>query len=512
MAQPQTPAEWLPALAKALDDEQPRIQLLKRYAENNPRLPEMGKNLRASWERFQRKSKLALAPVIVDSVVDRMVPNGIEVGGSTTSETAKRYDKIWRDNRLDVVFKDFARYMATYRTAYFIAWTKDDEQPPRAAITAESPEYVYAATDPLWPWIVRAAIKVWRDDDAEMDYCFVWMPGQRQKFQRPSYTLDRRRRKRLNRRANDGAWQPVGNPVPYEGDVPVYPGENPAGAGEFELHIDLIDEIMLSRLQRLVTTAMQAFRQRALRPKDKEGEGLPDKDPDGNDIDWAKVLEPAPGALWDLPVPIDIWESQTTDITPMLNAEKDDLRNLASVSKTPLPALLPDSQNQAASGVDAAMQALIFKVRDRIAVAQIVLAAVLLKAGRIEEFEPEDDATIKVLFEPPDRVTLTEKFAAAASAKGVGLARRTIMRDVIGMSADQITQDEADLAVEQMAALTLASTAASQGAATEASISTMKARADAMKVLIDSGVEAQVAATQVGLTGLAFAQSEPAGG
>ncbi|WP_244278404.1 hypothetical protein [Gordonia westfalica] len=101
--------------------------------------------------------------------------------------------------------------------------------------------------------------------------------------------------------------------------------------GEFEPHLDTITRINAGILERRVTSAMQAWRQRALTG------GLPQKDAEGNDIDWASVFEPAPGALWDIPAGIELWESDATDIRPLLEGVKDDLRELSEMSATPFP-------------------------------------------------------------------------------------------------------------------------------------------------------------------------------
>ncbi|KEP72468.1 hypothetical protein HR12_44640, partial [Microbacterium sp. SUBG005] len=104
-------------------------------------------------------------------------------------------------------------------------------------------------------------------------------------------------------------WVLDGDPELYDGPVPVFAMENEDGIAEFEPHIDVIDRINLGKLQRLVVTAYQAFKARALK-------NLPDKDDDGNDIDWGKRLDFAPGALIDLPEGIDVWESEAVDIRP----------------------------------------------------------------------------------------------------------------------------------------------------------------------------------------------------
>lgn len=445
---PDTPQEWLPVLCKRLDAARPRIANLKKYLDGDAPLPEMGPNLRASWERFQKKSRTNWAELIVESVADRIVPIGIEIAGSSDSDEAKLAQRIWRDNRMDVLVKQLVRDGIALRDAYLCVWAGDGG---KAVITTESADKMYAATDPLQPWVVRAAIRVWRDEDTERDYAMVWASnGQAQKFSRQMSNIHQK----LLTRASAGTWQPETEPEQIAGGVPVFIWQNPSGFGEYERHTDLIDRINLGVLQRLVTTAMQAFRQRALKRKEQEQNfTASEDDADKDDEDYSKVFEPAPGALWDLPDGWDLWESQYTDITPMLTGEKGDLRDLAAVSRTPLPMLVPDGANQTATGAAEMTSGLYFKARDRVQVTQNVLAAALLKALRIEGIEPS--GTITVLCENPERVTLSEKYAAAAAAKTAGESWKSIQRNVLGRSPDQIKQDAADRASEQLAAAML---------------------------------------------------------
>src|SRR5690606_10024847 len=136
----------------------------------------------------------------------------------------------------------------------------------------------------------------------------------------------------------DGEWEPTGEPETYSGNVPVFALDNKNGLGEFEPHLDILNRINRNLLQRLVTVAMQAFRQRFLESKDG---GLPDEDDDGNALDWAKMLEAAPGALWELPAGVTVKElaDGAGGIQAMLEAERADIKAFAAVTQTPLPTL-----------------------------------------------------------------------------------------------------------------------------------------------------------------------------
>jgi hypothetical protein len=435
-----TPAEWLPVLAKRLDDRRARVDLLMSYVTGDAPLPEMNRATREAWQRFQREARTSFGLLVVEALTDRFVPNGVRVGGDDVSEATVAARRIFRDNRLSVVFPDAARDAFTCSVGYLIV----GEDAGKAVITAESPEYVTTAPDPLRPWVSRAAIKVWRDEDLRFDFAFVWANGERQKFARPMNDRDSRPWKS----AADGTWTPIGNPERYEGNVPVFALENKGGVGEFEPHIDILNRINRNLLQRLTTVAMQAFKQRMV-----EG-GLPETDGAGNAMNWAQVFEPSPGALWDLPEGIKVSElaDGSAGIMAMLQAEDADLRAFAAVTQTPLPMLMPDGANQSAEGAQFSREGLVLKAEDRVDRFKPALALALVYALRIEGISDVDD--VEVLFEPAAYVTLSEKYAAAAQASGL-LAIRTIQRQILGMSQAAIAEDEVNRAAEQLSAFTL---------------------------------------------------------
>lgn len=434
-----TPELWLPILAKRLDDRQKQIALNRRYSRGDAPMPEMGANTKATWAAFQKKARTDLGGLACQSLSGRMVPNGVRVGSSFTGPGVDAARMVWRDNRLDVVFADAIWDMLSTSVGYLITGMRLGEP----VITAEPPEQVITAPDPAQPWRARAALKAWRDPDDGNDYAYVWVPGERQKFERSS----KNENGSVHSTVSGTTWKPYGDPELYTGPIPVYVLDNFNGVAEFEPHIDVIDRVNLGKLQRMVTAAMQAFKQRAIKG------GLPDTDAEGNAIDWAKILEPAPGALWDLPEGIDVWESAAVDIRPLLEGEKSDLRDFAAVMQLPLDVLIPDGENQSATGAANAHKGEIQRAKNRIARATPAMAAAILQALRIRGLD--DGSTVEVLWEPPEHVSFSEKTAAAVAAKSAGYSSRWIAQNIMGMSPDEIRQNEDDLAAEQLQQFTL---------------------------------------------------------
>ncbi len=438
-----TPEEWLPILAKRLDNRMPRIMKLRQYSNGDAPMPEMGKNTQKSWEAFQKKARTNYGGLACQSLAGRIVPLGVQVGSASSGLEVEALRRVWRDNRLSVVFRDAVRTMLNVSIAYLITGVRDGDP----IITSEPPERVITAPDPVQPWRARAALKAWRDTDAGVDYALVWVPGLRQRFKRNVKTETGSIRGLVA-----GDWTVDGDPETYSGPVPVFALENEDGLAEFEPHIDVIDRINLGKLQRLVVTAYQAFKARALK-------NLPDKDENDNDIDWGKRLDFAPGALIDLPADIDVWESEAVDIRPLLDGEKVDARDFAAVMQTPIDVFIPD--NQSAAGAKNAHKGEIQRAKDRRDRVKAPMEAALLTALRILQLDT--DQTVEVRFEPPEYVSMAEKAAAAVQAKAAGKSQRWISENIWGMSPDEINKEDADLAAEQLQAVMLAGAISGDG-------------------------------------------------
>lgn len=439
-----TPEQWLELLAARLEARRPYVALMRDYTTGNARLPEMGPNLRRSWERFQRKSRTNWGGLAVESRAERIIHTGVTVGGAIDTPEAKAAAAIVLRNRLEVAFADAIEDCMAVGYGYLAVGADEDGN---AVVTAEKPEFVIVAQDELQPWRAVAALKVWRHPVDGHDYALLWIPGLRVKYARPSVSL-------LVSAPGapvqaTGGWAELER-VEFDGPVPVFELENKTGKSVAEgayftgglsiidPHTDLIDRIMLGVLWRLVTQSIQAFRQRGLFSREGSG-GLPPKDADGNDIDWAAVFEPAPGALWEIPEQVaSVWESQYTDITPMLTANKDDIREFAALTGATVPG--SDSANQSAEGVRDGKDKAARGAEKVLARVKPVLSGAMLAALRVEGIE--NPGTIEVKFENPNRVTLAEKTDAASKMIAAGVSLPIVQREILGMSPDTIAEDE----------------------------------------------------------------------
>lgn len=442
-----TTAQWLDLLTQRMDKDAPRYRRLESYVNGDAPLPELSQDTSEAWRAFQKEARTNFGATVRDAVADRIVPIGITVGGSVTSPAAKAAQLVWRNNRMDHVVRQLVEYGLTYGRGYLTAWTNEDDDVP--VVVAASPLKVCADVDPLQPWRVNAAVSVWRNPSEERDYARVICEGETQTFARPSHTTTARGDGTVVLSRFAGGWSAETEVDSFYGEIPVVVYDNPTGMAEVEAHTDILDRINRSVLNLLTTNAMQAFKQRAL-VKPAGAEDLPTHDDRGNVIDWAKLFEPAPAALWNLPVGVSVWEGAATDTGPMLNSITNFVKHLSAATCTPLPMLMPDSANQSAAGAENTEKSFIFKVRQRLALAKLATEAILVIA--VDSMGKPTSKTFDVRFEDPTRVLLTEKFNAAVQAKAAGLSLRTIQTLILGMTPEEIEEDAAEREKEKASA------------------------------------------------------------
>jgi Phage portal protein, SPP1 Gp6-like len=436
-----SPDQWLARLTKAMDKRAERLAHLRRYMNGDAPLPEGAEGCREAYASFQKKARTNFGELIVDAVVERMIPSGFSIGGE--SEDDDRLRVIWTRNRLQIGTADVVRDMVGLSAGYMIVGQDPDATGKKALITCERPEQVITDQSPTRPDQVRAALKVYRDDVEGFDVAYLHLKGEVHTYFRP--LRDSFGRSTVIGRVQ-GDWQHAG-PAEQTGlkFIPVFPFLNRGEMGEFESHTDILDRINWNILQRLVITAMQAYRQRGIEEGD---DPLPDEDEDGNEIDYAEMFKPGAGSLWRLPKGAKLWESAQTDITAILTANKDDITHLGAVTRTPMPMLIPSGANQSAEGAHEAKAGLLTKAKDRIERAKAELALVMGAALAIETGSDTIIDGIESLWKETDETSLTEK--ADAASKAHDLPWRTRMTYIWGFTEERVDQMELERAEDAL--------------------------------------------------------------
>lgn len=458
--------DWrLMRLATKLGRGLPRMKLLQSFSDGSRFVPAgvSGVNAQAMLT-IVKQARLNTAELIAGSLVDRQTALGFRTAapGDDTGDALALGN--WNRSHMAVRSKELLRDVADYGRAYVL--TTGPSQPsadarpmflPSNGWTTATEQYATA------PWLTEDAIVVGFDAINRADVITLFRPGYMRTAYRPTPvpTLP-----------NDGTpWSPGGGwswatdqvPLGFTAENPVVEHTAPGGFGEFEKHLDSIDRINSVTRDRLTIIAMQAFRQRAIEgnlpthyPAD-----YPDLTLRGQRIDYNEVFAGGPAALWLLGGDAKIWESNPTDITQLLTAGKDDKRDLAAVTSTPVYLLNPDATNGSAEGAALAREAFSFKVKDRNnrAGASFALEQSLAFQGLADTVRA-DAAQVETIWAPVNLESINQRATAAQAAKQSGVSQAFINRSVWGMTPSEIAQELTDRLQEQFEAAEPAGAAA----------------------------------------------------
>lgn len=437
-------------LMNQLSNELPRLRLLERYALGDAPLPEGAEGMSSAYRAFQKKARTNFAQLAVSAVRERMVIGGFRTGADGDQNGDREVRRLWKANDLDVKAADAHDWMLTFGHSYAIVG-------PTSAftgapiVTIEHPMSMTALRDPIDRRRVVSAMKVYRDEIEELDWAYFYEADRITRYAKPSYSENNftvqasQTRRELTQLITLGGWDLVDvQPNPL-GQVPVVVFENLGGTGEFESHLDILDRINHTVLQRLVITTTQAFKQRAI-----EGD-LPEFDADGNAIDYNGIFQPGPGSLWLMPPGAKIWESGQTDIQGILTAAKNDIQDFAAVTRTPLHYFTPGGESQSAEGATLSREGLVFKTEDRInRVSSAWTTIVSLMFRYAGDPDRANLLDLEPIWESPERYSLAER--GDAISKFVDVPFRSRMELVGKFSPAEIDQMETEKASEVLLA------------------------------------------------------------
>ncbi|MDN4616419.1 phage portal protein [Leifsonia sp. F6_8S_P_1B] len=448
-----SPGWWIVKGVKKLNARLPRLQRLAGYHDGEPPLPvPVGSGVSDAFKSFQKKSCTNFAELIVGSIRERCAVREIRTAVSDDQVDDVAW-QIWKNNGLDVEFADVLENMLALSDAYMIVGLDEDGE---VVITGEDPRQVVTFHNPVRQSEVRAAVKVFHDADEKRDYIYLFLPGQRLEdgsqsnarrwvayrersapgksisFSPSAYVWDE------DRGGADG--EELNHPV-----VPVVRFRNRRGIGEFEPHTDVLDRINHKTYNSMVIAAYQAFKQMVIQVDVEDA-----VDEDGNEIDSIpdNVLTTDPGSWIQLPYNSKVFQTAQADMQGIQSAIKDDIRELAAVTRRPLAMFAPD--NESAAGAQANSEGLIFATEDKqircTAALVDVMYLAFLTAG---DEERANKSKITIDWKPASRYTVTDKANASAQASKT-LAKRTIMREIWQFTPEQVAQAEAESSDEAL--------------------------------------------------------------
>lgn len=414
---PQSPGWWLMRLGKRLETECRRLDRLDAYWRGEHPLPFGNRRMREAYRRFQAMSRTNFMLLVAESVIERLRVIGFRNGGDDQEVQAdKKAWSWWQANDLDSVSGLVHRAAVVMSRAYVIVG-EDPDNAGQPLVTGEDPRQVIHEESPRNHRKLEAVLKSYWDDMQERHLAVLYLPDEIHYY-----------RAKPKIKASEGE---LWNPAQWEMDqesVPNPLGEPPVvvfrnrpdlcgnTVGEFEGEIYIQDRINTQVLDRMVISAMQAYRQRyatGIEVKDEDGNPTLGFDP-GADLLWAVEDEKA-----------KFGDFTAVDLTGVLRAVESDIQHLGAITRTPAHYLLGSIVNASGEALAAAETGLVSKSRERANEFGASWEQVYRLAGKVIGEVVADDA--EVIWADPQFRTLTEKAAASVQLVAAGVPWRTRM-------------------------------------------------------------------------------------
>ncbi len=398
-----TRPEWSDKLHRpvALRPRNEVLDTLWSYNIGDAPLPQVADGYEEAFRDVLRQARCNYAPMCVNAMLDRMELQAVSTAIDNDTGGDDVAAKIMEESGFGAMAKDLFGYQFSMGEAFAMAVDNKGDTPTAHAI---DPRRCIGIPDRTNPIRLRAALVKDYDPVEDVEQAHLFLPGLRYDV---SY--------------DGGKWTVAETPeeikgLDHLGGIPLVRFLNPHGLGEYERHLDLLDRINDMTLKRLIIVAYQAFRQRAIIGDEDDDD---DDDDTSEPIDWDKladtVFKANPGALWKVPDGFKFWESQALDLSSILNAKRDDVKEFAAVTSTPLHLITPDAANGSAEGAGLMRESATSKIRDRRArdtpQMRLLWRMLFAFAG-----EADRGTSLKLHWGPIEFRTLAEKASASSQA------------------------------------------------------------------------------------------------
>lgn len=343
-ANDRSPMWWLDRLYKRLIDRIPMIEKFNDYYIGDHPLPFVPERMREGLKRNMRMTRTNYMGLVVDSMVERMVIEGFRIGADYEEELWR----IYQANHLDAESPQAWLEAAKSGMAYMLVGPNpDDVKTPIISVEHPSQAIVEHAAGMRRKRV--AGLKVWVDD---------WTAELAGELHLPETVCE------FRGKASGGPkpqWRQISerpNPLKEVSlvELPNNPRLMVGGVSELADLTDIQDRINLTVAGRILVQRYGADPQ-------KWATGYPSEDEDGNP-------QPLDVGI-DRMVTSDVKETQfgqwqAAPLDPYSMAKKEDVKDIASRSRTPAQYLLSgDFSNVNGETLKASESGLVSKVRQR---------------------------------------------------------------------------------------------------------------------------------------------------
>lgn len=434
---PLSPEWWVNRLYKQLLDRRDAVEFFSEYYSGNHPLPWLAPQAREEFRRILGMTRSNYMGLVCDATAERLRVEGFRFGDDAGAD--KDTWRIWQANNLDSDSDMAWLESLICGTSYFhVAPNPKDRETPHVWV-----EHASQAIVEHVPGTNRreraASLKVWDDDWTQQIHATLQLPTGIYKFQaqrprsgnmpiRPQWS----EREVAGEQENGLRKNPLG--VVSMIEVPNNPRLLSGGVSELYDVTDIQDRINKTLADRLITQDYGAFPQKWI-------SAWPDEDDDGNPntIDIGRNRA----------VTTDVKEAQfgqwdSAPLDPYSAAKREDVKDIASRTRTPAQYLLGEMSNVNGETLKASESGLISKTRQRQRPYGEAAEETMRLARAAAGLSGDADARMETLWTDPQYRTEGERTDAIVKRLQTRIASLRQAREDYGYTATEIERLESD--------------------------------------------------------------------
>ena len=437
--EPLSPEWWLHRLYKQLVTRREELDFFNDYYTGNHPLPWLAPQAADEFRRLVRMTRSNYMGLVCDAVAERLSVEGFRFGQDAAADDDSW--RIWQANDLDTI-SDMAWLEALVGGVSYFHVAPNPKDPRSPFIWVEHGSQVIVEHVPGTNRRERAAsLKVWDDDWTGEIHATLQVAADNRiyKYRAPrpkggavSQSLDWVEREVQGEQPNGQRTNPLG--IVSIVEIPNNPRLLTGGISELYDVTDIQDRINKTLFDRMQTQEYGVDPQ-------KWAKAFPNEDEDGNPnvVEFGRnrmiTTEIAETAFGNFAVaPLD----------PYSNAKREDVKDIASRTRTPAQYLLGELNNVNGSTLQASESGLVSKVRQRMRpfgeAAEEAQRLARIAAG----LPTSTGESMETIWRDPQYRTEGELTDAVVKRLSVGISSLRQAREDVGYSATQIERLEED--------------------------------------------------------------------
>jgi len=425
---------WLDRLYARLVARQAEVEFYDAYYRGDHPLPWLAPGAHEEFRRILRMTRSNYMGLVIDATAERLQIEGFRLDPAQDVADDETW-RIWQANQMDTESDKAVLEALVCGTAYTLV-APNPRDPGTPHVWVEHASQAIVEHEPgSGRRVTAAGLKVWVDDWVGELHATLYLPDGLWKWRAKRPASGAVSKPAWEPRAVAGEAWPAPNPL---GVVPLVEWQNnprllTGGVSELSDLTDIQDRVNKTIADRLVTQDFGAFPQ-------KWAVAWPDEDEDGNpntvDIGRNRIVTTDVAET-----KFGQWDAAPMD--PYTSAKREDVKDIASRSRTPAQYLLGEMSNVNGETLKAAESGLVSKAKHRMRSldggAEETVHLLRRAAGL-----PSAGAAIETLWRNPEWRTEGELTDAVVKRRQTGIASLRQAREDVGYSATQIARLEAD--------------------------------------------------------------------